>query len=556
MSETKTKLSLGDMVQLAFDRQLAEHISVVLSPPEAPYATVDAFMHPHPEDVPEDAPESDPDDMATLHIRPSVQRYLFDHSLDELARDHHVKARISADGTRVCLAYDRILATFDDPYAPCCRGLILRPALFATLLANGEAPSDAWKSLPLGPSKVVAWGMDRFPNAGERVGGQDDLDWTDPGLQVCEKLDGTLIHVYFDDVADRWTCATRGVPDADVPLDERDAKERFGITFADLFREAVRDTCDRAAIAVLKAGGGPPARPLGTDMSLDALLRTTGLLPACTYAFELTSPYNKVGVTYADKTATLLAARHTDRGVEIPLAEAASHWWLLDDNGSYAALPVAPTWSVNTLEGVRRMLRGLRADACEGVVACDSAFRRVKIKSEAWLFATQLKAGLVTSPRRVIELVVGHQIDDVLPVLDDVAKEQIHRFRGELGEWCAKVDEEMRRLASAAQSGCVVDGGTTPSGGKMLLFDNRRMDSAFAEAVLKSRFPRALLFGMWRTQPWAERVWEKRLEGPCSALAYLEASEREGRFSTGLKDEILQQLPPVQLVPARDPRAA
>jgi len=488
--------------------------------------------------------------MAKMILRPAVHAYLFDHSLLELECDHHVKARPSADGSLIALAYDRISARYDDPIASSCRGLLLRPTWNAHDVSDPSTPaaSDGWKQRVFGASQVVAWGMDRFPNAGERQG-PDDIDWSDPALRVSDKLDGTLIHLYYDAVAGQWKCATRGVPDADVLIDDDQAKGIPGATFADLFRMALADTFWRATHKrQVQDGAFPPrAIPSPSRGSLDALVALTGLLQSHTYAFELTSPYNRVGVAYADKTATLIAARNVVTGLEVNIDDGAfaDHWCLQGVDGSiYAPLPRAKLWDAWSLDEVRGLLQGIRADCVEGVVAVDSRFRRVKIKSEAWVFATQLKAGLGASPRRVLELVVGAQMDDVMPVLEEREKEQIRRFQGELGEWCAKADEEMRRLSTLAPSKCVTEFKGSA------IYDQRKLDASFAALVKESAFPQALLFGMWRTQPWMEGRWGTGIDpsARCSALAYLSDCVARGCFSARLKDEILSALPPVQLV--------
>ena len=52
-----------------------------------------------------------------------------------------------------------------------------------------------------------------------------------------QKLDGSLIIVYFDPIINEWCCATRAVPDADLLMDNQ------LFTFRTLFEKAVQETC-------------------------------------------------------------------------------------------------------------------------------------------------------------------------------------------------------------------------------------------------------------------------------------------------------------------------
>ena len=54
--------------------------------------------------------------------------------------------------------------------------------------------------------------------AGNAGGPLVEIDWSDPGLRVYEKIDGTCIILYWDADANQWHAGTRSVPEADLPI--------------------------------------------------------------------------------------------------------------------------------------------------------------------------------------------------------------------------------------------------------------------------------------------------------------------------------------------------
>src|SRR5574338_666430 len=208
-----------------------------------------------------------------------VQEYLETHTFGDLAREHGVYASFSKSGHKWSLNYDQIEAKESDPLAQECRGLILALEDGSPVIATGTTGFATRDATCPGKTTILAYPMKRFFNYGQ--GAAAEINWSDPGLAVLEKLDGTLCIVYYDKFTDQWCVATRSVPEADLLMDN-------GIyTFRTLFEKALYDTT-----------GGLPFEQFAAILDKNI-----------TYSFELTTPYNRIVVAYPECRITLLAAR-------------------------------------------------------------------------------------------------------------------------------------------------------------------------------------------------------------------------------------------------------
>jgi len=113
---------------------------------------------------------------------------------------------------------------------------------------------------------VVCWPFRKFGNHTESYA--DTIDWA--SARVLEKVDGSIIKLWYDHRADRWQFSTNGM----IRADEAPLEESVRGNFGDLIRSA----CNYGSIP------------------FDALDRS------CTYIFELVSPQTQVVVPY-DTTA-------------------------------------------------------------------------------------------------------------------------------------------------------------------------------------------------------------------------------------------------------------
>ncbi len=166
---------------------------------------------------------------------------------------------------KVIFTYSMWDSPKNHPIVKECRGLILY--------------EDNWD--------IACYGFERFLNYSEDGTAQiNDLT----GTIVLQKLDGTMVNVYYDRNDKQHHISTRSMIDADGPVGDLSDK-----TFAQLFWEGTLEDC------YLKDA-------LGRHRYNNAYVP----LRHMTFVFELTSPINRIVTPYKNTSITLLTARHND----------------------------------------------------------------------------------------------------------------------------------------------------------------------------------------------------------------------------------------------------
>lgn len=313
-----------------------------------------------------------------------VQKFLETHSFKELQEQHGVYASFSKSGHKFSLNYDQIEAKEADPLAQECRGLILSCENGVSLLPQALTLPEQKTSYDLlcpGKTTVLAYPMKRFFNYSQ--GAAADVNWSDPGLAVLEKLDGTLCIVYWDKFINQWYVATRSVPEADLLMDN-------GIyTFRTLFEKALTET---------------------TGYTFDVFTRY--LDKAYTYCFELTTPYNRIVVEYKNCGITLLAVRGLVTGQEVSMTHPVID--LLP-----TSLPLVQAHTYTSVQALVDWVSTLNPLEHEGVVVRDSQFNRIKVKNAAYVAYNKLNDRLGSSERNLMEFILLEKDDDVAGVLPE-----------------------------------------------------------------------------------------------------------------------------------------
>jgi hypothetical protein len=305
-------------------------------------------------------------------------------SYEELYAKHAVKAK--PHNGKVSLIYDQLAARDDDPLACQCRGLVLR--------------EETWE--------VVAHPFHRFFNHGQ--GAAAPIDWATARFE--EKLDGTLLIVYWDDRAGRWMCATRSMSEAHGDIN--------GVgTFAELADQAAANLAVGAA-------------------TLHDLMEGVAADRRVTHLFELTGPYNTIVCRYAELGLTLLGARSLDTGIEIDPAKIA------DATG----FTVAKTWEFSNVEHLMEVIREWDPREHEGVVVKDAAFNRIKVKSPKYLAVAHAGESLGASWRSACEAVASGAVDDITDMLPPLALERVTAVRAALASVIVKVEADFAELRS------------------------------------------------------------------------------------------------------------
>lgn len=205
--------------------------------------------------------------------------------------------------------------------------------------------SDNWE--------VVARPFDKFFNIGEPEAAS--IDWKT--ARVVEKLDGTCCFLYY---YDGWHVATLGSADASGPVGHR-----TDITFADLFWE----TFHKKAYEV-----------------------PNDAWAGITFIFELTSPHNRVVVPHTSANLVLIGARIAS-GQESAIQA-----------GNIAAgYDIVKTFALKDFNEVLKAAADLDPMKSEGFVVVDGNYRRVKVKSPAYVRLHHLKDSFTL--RNIVECV-------------------------------------------------------------------------------------------------------------------------------------------------------
>ncbi len=346
-------------------------------------------------------------------MKPLIVDFLRTHSFQQLEDEHGVCVRFSDDGSKFSANYDQILAKNGNPLTEQCRGMVLRPTQF-----KKDMFGEDWKDATVGDVEVLAWPMNRFYNHGDPAA--VEIDWSDPGLRVYEKLDGTMIVVYWDPLHSKWFAATRSVPEADLPI-FAGHMEIGDATFSDLFMRALIETRGDVTWAV----DGPD--------------KVVHLNQELTYVFELTSPYNRVVVKYDAPRVTLLAARHTTSGQELRIE---------DIRMEHVQRP--KTWELRDPTALAAFIDSADPAVLEGAVVCDSRFRRLKVKNKAWVMSSRAKEMVSSSPRAALECIIQEKLDDVIPLVEKDIGEKMLVMQSEFMSWCKRLDARLTEFKAEA----------------------------------------------------------------------------------------------------------
>ena len=210
----------------------------------------------------------------------------------------------------------------------------------------------------------------KFGNYGEPYA--DNIDWTT--AKVEEKIDGSLIKVWNYD--GKWTVSTNGTIFAH--------KANIG-----------SDTDNEMTVNTTYSNFGELFEAAATKVGLDI----TSLNPQYTYMFELVSPYNRVVVPYESIDLYHIGTRdnitlkeiETDIGIKKP-----------------------KTYQCNNLSDLIEMAGKLRY--CEeGYVVKDAEYRRIKVKSPAYVSISHLISGMNEKRRLTVTDKRSGRISDVFP---------------------------------------------------------------------------------------------------------------------------------------------
>ena len=207
----------------------------------------------------------------------------------------------------------------------------------------------------------------KFGNYGEPYA--DNIDWIT--AKVEEKIDGSLIKVW--NYGGKWIVSTNGTIFAN--------KANIG-----------SDTDSEITVDTTYSNFGELFEAAAVQVGLDI----ASLNPQYTYMFELVSPYNRVVVPYE-----LIDLYHIGTRDNITLKE------LEVDIG----IKKPKTYQCNNLSDLIEMASKLRY--CEeGYVVKDADYRRIKVKSPAYVSVSHLISGM--NEKRLLELLRANEVCEFL----------------------------------------------------------------------------------------------------------------------------------------------
>lgn len=366
-----------------------------------------------------------------------VQKYLERHSFAELAKEHGAYASFSKSGHKWSLNYDQIEARENDELAQECRGHILSCWDGQSLReqADEKITTDkdgqvvikegimqghlSYDHIVPGKTRVLAYPMKRFFNYGQ--GAAAEIDWSDPNLSILEKLDGTLCIVYYDPFTNQWCVATRSVPEADLLMDN-------GLyTFRTLFEKALRETIASSSYA-------------GLSFEEYAAI----LNKEITYCYELTTPLNRIVVSYSDYRITLIAAR-INAYCDLPYETAhVSKELEIEELPSYG-VPIVSAHKQMSVNKLIEWVSSLNPMENEGVVvrvrAGQDKFNRIKIKNPSYVLYSKARDSLGHSERNCLEIILLGKEDDLIPYLPEEIVQNLLKIKSSIQDFIKKYDE-------------------------------------------------------------------------------------------------------------------
>ena len=262
-----------------------------------------------------------------MNDRSELCRYLAEHSDWETRLWEDYGLKIKRNGAYAIFNYSHE-ARFDLPLVQEARGIVL----------------DVERL------EVVCWPFRKFGNYAESYA--DDIDWNTARVQ--EKVDGSIIKLWYSRRWERWVFSTNGIIDAaEAPIGEG----RPGKTYLNVIRSAANY-------------GDIPFDALDVDR---------------TYIFELVGPEVQVVVSYDEPMLFHTGTRHNVTGQEY------------DEDIGVRRPRSYPLRSLeDCVEAARSLNSGGQGVQWEGFVVVDGNWHRVKVKSPDYLVRHKLSSICLT----------------------------------------------------------------------------------------------------------------------------------------------------------------
>ena len=226
--------------------------------------------------------------------------------------------------------------------------------------------------------EVACWPFNRFYNSHEEAA-KDDLenfDWDH--FRVEEKVDGSIIKLFWNRYSGKWQWATNSC------IDAADATTFSGQTFLNVIYQA--------------SNYG--------EIVFDALDKDM------TYIFELVSPFQQIVIHYPNTLLYHIGARSNSTG---------------EEDWRYIGILHPEVYQIKSFQDCLDAAKKLNTDESqvggEGFVVVDKNWRRLKIKSPEYIAAHKIRGNHSVSKDHIIEVIREYpdKIDEICNAFPDLA---------------------------------------------------------------------------------------------------------------------------------------
>jgi len=296
---------------------------------------------------------------------------------------------------------------------------------------------------------VVCYPMKKFFNRGEKYAAKIDISTA----RAFEKIDGSLIKLY--NYEDKWIWATNNGFDAEAELmgflpvaDEKNTKNAK--TFQDLINAAI----DNESVCEAEF--------------------YDGLDKEYTYWFELTSPMNRIVLPYEKTKLWFLGCRSNLTFEERDPIEAKHRFSI-----PFELPKLLTNEDVESPDFVKRQ-------GIEGVVLVDKDFNRVKVKTEAYVFAHRIKGEQQFSEKHLFECIKSGSSDDVVGLFPEYG-ELVDKMKSDYSALLEKIKSYVTEAATKYASIEAIDEKAKKKEfAEWVMSPNRRTFSPFLFAATKN----------------------------------------------------------------------
>ena len=300
-------------------------------------------------------------------------KFLNDNKIDIKNEDqtkaimNTIKVIPSYDWDMNCVLFKYTIdADFSNPIVKECRGIILY----------------------INTMEVACYPFNKFGNYGEFYA--DKINWNKARVQ--EKIDGSIIKVWWHKYKKEWIVSTNGTCNA-----KKSHSNGFGVPFRDLFDIAAKNQ----------------------NLNFEKLDKNK------TYMFELVSPYAKIVLDYPNTELYHIGTRDINSYKEC------------EEN---IGIQKPKLFDIHSLEEAMEFNKDSKE---EGFVVVDNNWNRIKVKTPYYLQAHYCINNLSRNPNKVLDFVLNGDADEILAYAPNM-KDVVEHYKTELNRVLNDVENEIQ----------------------------------------------------------------------------------------------------------------